>query len=133
MRSIRDSPIGLLRHSPNTTLAFWGRLASVVLPIASVGTVVLLALASLLRSGLFSEPLLWGGCLALNAIAAFIMFAAGRAAARMSNEERVGALPEALLAMGRTSKTYWAGVAIFGAILAAASIALIVVIVVVDF
>lgn len=60
-------------------------------------------------------PVLW-------LLIGIIALGAGRAASKMPDEQRARALPESLVATGRTSRGYWERQAIVGALFAAASI-----------
>jgi hypothetical protein len=129
MHSIRDSPIVLLRHSSHPTLALWGGIAEFVFPIALLGGPVLLGLVVGQPFGSFPYNFVGVGYLILLSMVGLIALRTGRLLARMSDEQRAAALPESLVATGRTSKGYWERQAIFGALFAAATIIFIVLIV----
>lgn len=123
MRSIFSSnSIILLARSPNPPLAFWGRLARVVFPFACFGGPVVVGVLGARMFGTRTYQIVGMGYLTLLLLAGLIALAAGRTAAKMSDEQRAGVLPESLLAAGRTSKGYWENQAVLGALFAAASI-----------
>jgi hypothetical protein len=125
-----SGPIMRLSESPDPKLAFWGRMACVVFPFMFLYPLVILGLRAAKTITSSEVSLFFPGFPVLWLLIGIVALGAGRAAARMSDEQRAGALPEALVATGRTSRLSWEGTAIFGALLAAASIFLIALIVV---
>jgi hypothetical protein len=127
-----SGPIMLLSESPDPTLAFWGRLARVVFPFMLVYPLVILGLRAAKTITSSEVYLFFAGFPVLWLLIGIVALGAGQAAAKMSDEQRAAALPETLVATGRTSRGYWERQAIFGALFAAASIFLIALFVVED-
>lgn len=129
-KKLFSGPIMLLSESRDPTLAFWGRLASVVFPFMLVYPLVILGLRAAQTITSSEVYLFFAGFPVLWLLIGIVALGAGRAAARMPDEQRAGALPESLLAAGRTSKAYWENQAVLGALFVAASIFVIALIVV---
>jgi hypothetical protein len=117
-----NGPIMLLSESPDPALAFCGRLARVVFPIAVLFPLCfswLLAarmIPSTAHTGFFA------GCPAFILLVGVIAFGSGRAVAKMSDEQRAAAMPESLVKMGRTRREHWENQAVVGGLLIAFSI-----------
>ncbi|MGP1309492.1 MAG: hypothetical protein ACTS27_04765 [Phycisphaerales bacterium] len=128
-----SGPVMLLAEARDPTLAFWGRLARVIFPfmLAYPLAIVGMRLARVITSS--EVHLFFAGYPVLGLLIGIVALGAGRAAAKMSDEQRAGALPESLLAAGRTSKEYWENQAVLGGLFVAASIFGIALIVVGEF
>jgi hypothetical protein len=115
----------LLSESRDPALAFWGRLASVMMLLMVVYPMVVLGMraAKIITSS--EIYLFFAGYPVLWLLIGIVALGAGRAASMMSDEQRARALPESLVATGRTSRGYWENQAVLGALFAAASIFLI--------
>lgn len=123
MRSIfSNNAIMLLARSSSPALAFWGHLARYVFPVVCFGGPVVVGVLGARMLGARTYQIVGLGYLTLLTLAGLIALAAGRTAAKMSDEQRAGVLPESLLTAGRTSKGYWENQAVLGALFAAASI-----------